>query len=330
MRTIITGGAGFIGLALAQRLAGLAGLSDEILLVDNLARHGANDGLNRLVSNPCVRLIQADLSLAASLDQIPTPIDRVYHLAARVGVGLVTAAPADVLRTNTLSTLNVFQWFADHASPGARLLFASTSEVYSGALLAGFDLPVPTPEAVPAVIPDLDNPRFSYALSKMWGEAYAKYLSHTTDAHFVSVRYHNVYGPQMGNEHVIPQIVHRVRMREDPFQIIGADQTRSFCWVGDAVEATHRTMESSRLTPGVVVHIGNQQGEVEIGRLYDMIFELCGWVPQKRVALASPSGSVPRRCPDVTNLRSLTGYEPSTRLHEGLGKTVTWYLEQSQ
>jgi nucleoside-diphosphate-sugar epimerase len=328
VRTVITGGAGFIGLALARRLARLSGAGDEVILVDTLGRHGMHAELERVLGHPCLRLVQGDLTLAASLGPIPVPVDRVYHLAGRVGVGPVTAAPADVLRTNTLSTLNVFEWFVGHASSGARLLFASTSEVYSGAALSGFDLPVPTPEEAPAVISDLGSPRFSYALTKMWGEAYATYLSREAGVLMASVRYHNVYGPRMGNDHVIPQIIDRVRAQEEPFRIIGADQTRSFCWIEDAVEATHRILESPRLTPGTVVHVGNQKGEVEIGRLYEMIFDLCGWAPRTLVNRPAPPGSVSRRCPDVTRLRSLTEYEPSTPLREGLEKTVKWYLEQ--
>ena len=328
MRTVITGGAGFIGLALAQRLADLAGASDEIILVDPLYRHGKRTELDRLLTDSRVRLVQADLSLASSLDGVPVPVDRVYHLAARVGVGPVTAAPAQVLKINTLSTLHVFDWFAAQASAVGRLVFASTSEVYSGADSHGFGLPVPTPEGVPAVISDLDNPRFSYALSKMWGEAYAKYLATNTTAHFAIVRFHNVYGPGMGYDHVIPQIIQRIRAREEPFRVIGAEQTRSFCWIGDAVESAHRIAESSGLASGMVVHVGNQNGEVEIGRLYEMLFELCGWTPPAKAIENAPAGSVSRRCPDVGRLRSLTGYEPSTPLREGLERTVRWYLEK--
>lgn len=327
MRTVITGGGGFIGLALSRYLLNRAGADDQIILVDYLGRHGKHVELEQVLSHPGVHLIQTDLTEAASLGQIPSPVDRVYHLAARIGVGPVMQAPAAVLKTNTLVTLNVFDWFVEHAAPGARLLYASTSEVYSGAALAGFDLPVPTPENVPAVVSDMDNPRFSYALAKMWGEAYATYLSPDGHPLFATVRYHNVYGPRMGYDHVIPQIVQRVKAKEDPFRIIGADDTRSFCWIDDAVEATCRTMESPELTPGIVVHIGNQDGEVRIGALYDMIFEICEWTPPRRFDAPSPPGSALRRCPDISRLRTLTGYEPSTPLAEGLKKTIVWYAK---
>ena len=330
MHSVITGGGGFIGLALAKHLVNQAKPSDKITLIDSLERHGKHPELDRILAFPFVDLIQADLTNPESLDQIPNPADRVYHFAAYVGVGPVTKAPAKVLRSNTLSTLNVFEWFSNNSNSGARLLFASTSEVYSGAGLSGFKLTIPTSECAPVVISDLDNPRFGYAIAKVWGEAFAKYLGVENNNNiFICVRYHNVYGPQMGNDHVIPQIIERVISREDPFKIIGADQTRSFCWIEDAVDATHRIMESPHITSGLVVHIGNQKGEVRIGHLYDMVFKLCGWKPLNLVNVPAPSGSVSRRCPDVTRLRSLTGYEPSSPLKQGLKATVKWYLEHS-
>ena len=327
MRTIITGGCGFIGFALAQRLVNLSASSDEIILVDNISRHGFYHELNDLISDSKVKLIKADLSEVSELDKIPVPVDRVFHLAAIVGVEPVTSNPARVLRINTLSTFNVFDWFVRSASPGARLLFSSSSEVYSGAMMAGLDLPIPTPESVPAVICDLDNPRFSYALSKMWGEGYAKYLSVEKSAFMISVRYHNIYGPRMGYDHIIPQVTSRVVARQQPFKIIGAEQTRSFCFVDDAVEATRLVMESSRIVPGMTVNIGNQEGEIKIGKIYDMIFDICGWTPADIINIPAPSGSVSRRCPDTMLLENLTGYKPHTSICEGLKRTVEWYLE---
>jgi len=329
VRVVITGGGGFIGRALTKSVLENCAGSDEVILVDSLARHGRRPGLEMILSDERVSLIEADLSVPNSLKEVATQVDQVYHLAARVGVGAVTSAPVEVLKSNTLSTMHVFEWFLESASIGGRLLYASTSEVYSGGLAAGLDLPIPTPESVPIVIPDIENPRFSYALSKMWGEAYAQYLA-AEDERFVTVRYHNVYGPDMGYEHVIPQIVTRVRDREKPFRMFGADETRSFCWVGDAALATRKLMNVDDICPGTVVHIGNQAQETRIGDLYDMIFRLSDWSPEETLACPSPPGSVQRRCPDVTALREHTGYEPSTTLVEGLVETVNWYLENGR
>jgi nucleoside-diphosphate-sugar epimerase len=289
-----------------------------------------DEGLERLLKNPSVRFINVDLIDRSALDGIPTPVDRAYHLAAVVGVGPVERAPLGVMRTNTLTTLNVLDWFADNSAAGARLIYSSTSEVYSGALMAGFDLPVPTPEDVPVVISDIKNPRFTYAVSKIWGEAYARFLSLERGVHISTVRYHNVYGPGMGYDHVVPQVVKRVMDGENPFRIIGAAQTRSFCWIGDAAEAAFRLMESPLLSPGDIVNVGNSGGEISIGELYEMIFTLCGRRPAAVEEAEAPRGSVARRCPDTSFMERLTGYKPETPLSEGLKKTVQWYIGRTQ
>jgi nucleoside-diphosphate-sugar epimerase len=248
-------------------------------------------------------------------------------LAALVGVNLVEADPVSVMRVNTLSTLNLFDWFVKNSAIGGRLLLSSSSEVYSGGVIAGLDLPIPTPETVPLVIHDLNKPRSSYALTKMWGEAYSNFIASKENVFIMSVRYHNVYGPRMGYSHVIPQIVSRVLSRENPFRIIAGGQTRAFCWIEDAVQATHLIMEAKNTEPGSVVNIGNEDEEIEIGKLYDLIFDLCNWTPERVVKVPSPEGSVSRRCPDTKSLQLLTGYKPNTPLEEGLKKTVLWYKD---
>ncbi len=320
----MTGGCGFIGLALAKEILPTLNSGDQLVLVDNLQRHGRRNDVEMIAVDPRVSILSIDLSDRNALECLPSPIDRLYHLAAIVGVGGVESDPLRVMRVNTLSTMNVLDWFMMNRSPGARLLFASSSEVYSGALMAGFQLPVPTPENVPCVIADLQNPRFSYAITKIWGEAYCNYAVEK-GIFAVSVRYHNVYGPDMGYEHVIPQIVQRVVDRQRPFLIIAGEQTRSFCWVGDAVRATRLVMESSAVRPKEVVHIGDPAAEITIRNLYEKIFDICNWHPSSTNVVEAPAGSVERRCPDTTQLRLLTGYEPDTRLDHGLSTTVDWY-----
>jgi len=326
MRTVITGGCGFIGRALLRQVLETSGNSDEVILVDNMQRHGEENG-DTLISSPQVQVINADLSDRKALSRLSGPVDRLYHLAAVVGVQPVEADPMGVLRGNTLGTMHIMDWFVRNRADTARFLFASSSEVYSGALMTGLALPIPTPEGVPAVISDLGNPRFSYALSKMWGEAYLNYMSSHQGVSAATVRYHNVYGPQMGYDHVIPQVIMRILRREDPFRIFAPNQTRSFCWVGDAAEATYRVMESDAFLPEMVVHIGNEAAEVDIKTLYAHIFDACNWWPEETVHIEAPGGSVSRRCPCTKRLRSLTGYSPDTPLEMGLARTVPWYRE---
>ncbi|MCP4155021.1 MAG: NAD-dependent epimerase/dehydratase family protein [bacterium] len=324
MKTIVTGGCGFIGQNLVKNILEHAAKDDEILVMDNLERHGLTPEVKQLLEHEQITFQQIDLSDREALFGLSEPVDRLYHIAALIGVERSTREPYRVLKTNTLSTLNIFEWFMENKNPGARLLYSSSSEVYSSAFAAGLQLPIPTPEKVPLVIDKIETPRYSYALSKTWGEALMNYLS-TPEAIMVAVRYHNVYGPAMGYDHVIPQIIQRVEKREEPFKIIAADQTRSFCWVGDAVEATRQVMEAENTEPGMIVHIGDPEGELSIGEVYEEIFEICQWHPAEIKKEDAPPGSVARRCPDIALLHRLTGFTPVTPFKEGLRNTIEWY-----
>jgi nucleoside-diphosphate-sugar epimerase len=326
MRILITGGCGFIGSAIARFLYRQPQSNDEIFLVDTMQRHGTKS-MNAFDSNQ-IKVIEADLADPDSYQQFPSPIDRLYHLAAIVGVGPVESDPIKVMKTNTLSTMYVLDWFSNNSSKDARFLFSSSSEVYSGAGMVGIELPIPTHEDVPVIIPDVQHPRFSYALTKMWGEAYSSFFS--KNIFTTSVRYHNVYGPGMGYDHVIPQVISRILDQENPFKIIAGDQTRAFCWIEDAAKATYLTMESTEIKSGATVHIGNENEEIEIKDLYNLMFDICQWKPQKTTIISAPEASVQRRCPDTTLLKRLTNYTPKTPLKDGLTKTINWYTKQKK
>jgi len=330
MRTVVTGGCGFIGAAVVRGLVRAADEGDEIIVVDNLQRHGTADRLAEPIDAKRVTFVNGDLLRGETLARIPSPVDRLYHLAAVVGVGPVERDPVSVLKTNTLSTLAVAEWFLANRTDTGRFLFSSSSEVYAGTSMAGFELPIPTPETVPVVITDIAHPRFTYALSKAWGESLMASLARSRGVPMVSVRYHNIYGPEMGYDHVVPQIVMRALRRESPFRIIGADQTRSFCFVADGAEATRLVMEAADARPGELVHIGDERGEIAIGTLYEMIFDVLGERPEAIESIAAPNGSVARRCPDTSRLFELTGYRAATPLAEGLAETVAWYRSHPQ
>ena len=293
MRTLILGGAGFIGSHLAERLRADG---HDVTTVDRRAGadivHDVADGL------------------AWGADGW----DQIYMLAAIVGVGIVERDPQRALDVNTKTILRLLDWLPKTS----RLFFASTSEVYAGSVMAGI-APVPTPEAVPLSVPDLMNPRFAYATSKILGEATVTYSG--TNA--VIGRFHNVYGPRMGADHAIPALTRRLASLEVPCRIYGREQTRAFCYVDDAVDAMIRLMATDYRG---VVNIGNDLEETtvealagEIASILDLDEALVHWLP-------APPGSVPRRCPDLTRLRALTGYEPKVSLVDGLARTIPWAL----
>ena len=128
----------------------------------------------------------------------------------------------------------------------------------------------------------------------------------------------------MGLEHVIPQFLLRIIKKEEPFKIFGAKETRSFCYMTDTIRATQQVMESEK-TNGQIIHIGNDQEEISMLDLAQKMFKLFNYQPKNLAIEEAPKGSVKRRCPDLTKIRELVGYQPSVGLDEGLKKTYDWY-----
>ncbi|MEV0677724.1 NAD-dependent epimerase/dehydratase family protein [Actinosynnema sp. NPDC050436] len=313
MKALILGGAGFIGLHLARRL-----LADghQVGIVDDFSR-GRHDPELAALDVP---VFSADLTDPAAFAALPPDADHVYLLAAVVGVRNVERDPERVVRVNTLAALNTLAWLAPHQ----KLFFASTSEAYAGGVTRGV-VPVPTAEDVPLLVEDVTAPRFAYGISKMLGEAAVVHTARAKGFAAVVGRFHNVYGPRMGADHVIPELCLRAIRREDPFRVYGSDQFRAFCHVDDAVEAMVRLMASDRAV-GRIVHIGNDSVETNIGELTELVLKIAGHDPALD-RVPAPQGSVRRRCPDLALLRELTGFEPVVSLEDGVRRTFAWYQD---
>ena len=315
-KVLVLGGAGFIGYHLASRLAAEG---HALTLVDDLSRGQADAALERLLAGPGARLHRADLTQPGALDELPRDWDQVYMLAAIVGVRNVERDPSRVIRVNTLALLNLLAWLPGR---GETLFFSSTSEAYAGGVSNG-TVPVPTPEDVPLSVPDPAAPRWAYAASKILGEAAVLHEARARKLRAIVGRFHNVYGPRMGADHVIPELSLRALRREDPFRLYGAEQRRAFCHVSDAVEATVRLM-ATEAAWGRVVNIGNDTEETRIGDLARLVLETASFAPTVS-PVPAPPGSVDRRCPDLTRLRALTGFQPKVGLAAGVRDTFAWY-----
>ena len=313
---LVLGAAGFIGCHLAARLADDG---HALTLVDDLSRGQADEALAALRARPGVRFVEADLTADGALASLPRAWDQIYMLAAVVGVRNVERDPARVMRVNTLTLLNVLDWLP---GTGETLFFASTSETYAGSVTRGL-APVPTSESVPLLIEDVGAPRAAYAISKLAGEAAVIHAARARGLRWVIGRFHNVYGPRMGADHVIPELALRAIRREDPFRVYGAGQRRAFCHVADAVEAAVRLM-GAEAAAGQIVNIGNDTEETVIEDLAALVLRCAGHRPALERAPA-PAGSVDRRCPDLARLRQLTGFAPKVALESGVAETVDWY-----
>ena len=317
-RTLILGGAGFIGYHLAARLCAEG---HALTLVDDLSRGRRDRELEALCARPDVTMVLADLTRPDALAGLPRQWDCVYMLAAVVGVRNVEIDPARVVRTNTLAIMHLLDWLAPESGV---LFFASTSETYAGGVSAG-TVPVPTPEEVALSVEDIRAPRFAYAASKILGEAAVIHTARARGLSAVIGRFHNVYGPRMGADHVIPELSLRALRRENPFRVHGADQRRAFCHVSDAVEALLR-LTSTQTAWGQIVNIGNDTEETLIEDLARLVLREARFEPSLD-RVAAPAGSVARRCPDIGRLRALTGFVPKVSLEVGVRDTIAWYRD---
>lgn len=323
-RALITGAAGSVGCSLAKDLLAQ---EYELVLVDNLQRGIVDAEFSTVLEDPRTSFLQVDLTDPAAYAQLGDGYDFVYHLAAVNGTKLFYSMPHEVLRINTLSLVYILEWFKDHNKEG-KFCFTSSNEAYASALDAFGQLPIPTPEAVPLVIDDPYNARWSYASTKLIGELFVIHYAKQYDFRALVVRPHNFYGPRSGYDHVIPEMCRRILDREDPFAVYGADQTRSFCYLADAVEAIRLLMESPSTDsqPVETVHIGSTE-EVTMRELAERLFAVADWTPGAIEAKDAPAGSVNRRLADISKIQGLVGWEPTTSLDEGLRTTFAWYRD---
>jgi nucleoside-diphosphate-sugar epimerase len=321
MKVLVTGGAGFIGYHLARRLADQ---ENTVVVSDNLSRGAEDSAFAELLRRDNVSFIRGDLTDAEEMRDLGERYDLVYHLAAVNGTRNFYEVPHLVLRNNLLSLVNVLEWLRNGG--GARLIWTSSSEVCAGTVSLG-QAPIPTPEDVALTIQDISNPRFSYAASKIAGESLCLHYAKAYGLSVTVVRPHNIYGPRMGHDHVIPQFISRVLRREDPFRVFGGEQSRAFCFVDDMVRGLELAA-GSEAAAGEIVNIGNDREEVRIIDLAERMFDLFDFHPQVD-EVPAPAGSVHRRCPDITKARRLFDYSPEVSLEVGLPRTCDSYRAQA-
>jgi nucleoside-diphosphate-sugar epimerase len=316
-KVLITGGAGFIGLHLARHLLRHGA---EVHLLDNFSRGVRDAALAELTKDPAVRCTPANLLDPHGLNDLDRDYTQVVHLAAIIGVANVAERPYAVLRDNVDMLLRIIE-FARSLARLERLVFASTSEVYAGTL-EHFELPIPTPETAALALPELARPRTSYALSKIYGEA----LCHHSGLPFTIVRPHNVYGPRMGMQHVVPELLQRA-YRAAPgsdLEVFSADHTRSFCYVADAVELIRRLAAADAGRNGTF-NVGASR-EITIREMAEIVIRTVGKALTVRPG-AVTAGEPARRVPDMTHAFAVSGYQSVHSVEEGVRLTFEWYRD---
>lgn len=246
-----------------------------------------------------------DLKDKSIADNMPD-CDVIVHMAATNGTRLFYETPTEVTMNNTLPTMHIVDRYKDTPT---KIVFTSTCEIFNGAVDKGL-YDVPTDEQVPVMFDDITNARWSYSIPKALGENLISNLS----THWLIIRYFNVYGPGQ-RDHFISEFVERAKQGE--YYIKGND-TRSFCYVDDAVAMTHNLVLNAN---DKIVNVGKQE-ETKIEDVAKCIMDIMGIDPTLLEIRDGPKGSVVRRCPDTRQLRALTGFEKYTSLTEGMKETV--------
>jgi nucleoside-diphosphate-sugar epimerase len=312
---LVTGGSGFLGSALVRRLVQEGA---RVRVLDNHWR-----GRPRRLADVAgrIELMTGDIRDADCVGRAVEGIDCVVHLSAINGTRYFYEEPELVIDVAIRGTLNVIDACRRHGV--GQLVVASSSEAYQSPDL------IPTPENVPLVVPDILNPRYSYGGSKLAAELIAFNYGRTGFDRVVVFRPHNVYGPDMGFEHVIPELTVRAAAAVAAGPAQGAvrfpikgdgRQTRAFIHVDDFTDGLFTVIDRGQHLN--VYHIGNPD-EVTVEALARMIFEEFRRVPAFEHEPA-PAGETRRRCPDITKLRAL-GFAPHIPLSDGLPGVVEWY-----
>ena len=304
MKTIVTGGAGFLGSHLCDLLL-LKG--HEVICVDNLITGSARN-IEHIESD---RFTYLEHDVTKPL-YFGDKIDYIFHLASPASPIDYFALPIQTLKVGALGTYNLLGLAKEHA---ARFLLASTSEVYGDPLVN------PQPETYWGNVNPI-GPRGVYDEAKRYAEAItmAYHRYHGMDTRIA--RIFNTYGPRMraGDGRVVPNFINQALRGEDLTVYGDGSQTRSFCYVSDLVDGLFRLMMSDFSDP---VNIGNQ-GEMTVLEFAEVVVEIIG-SGSKIVFEDLPVDDPKVRRPDISRAKDVLGWEPVVGLEEGLKETIRYF-----
>ena len=315
---LVTGGTGFIGSSLVKRLV-KEGF--QVRVLDNNIR-GVQERLSDVAKK--IEFVKADIRDKDDVLKACKNVDSIIHLAYINGTEYFYKMPELVLEVAVKGMINVIDSCIKENIK--ELLLASSSEVYQS------PPKIPTDENVPLIVPDGFNPRYSYGSGKIISELLTINYGRMHFDRAVIFRPHNVYGPDMGWEHVMPQFILRMKYickndksKKIEFPIQGnGKETRAFVFIDDFIDGLMLVLQKGEhlnvYNIGTMEEISMRQAAVEVGKYFGRDVEI---IPGKL-----SKGSVKRRCPDISKLKKL-GYKPKVPFKEGLKITAKWYDENS-
>ena len=305
MRAVVTGGAGFLGSHLCDRL-----IKDgwQVLCVDNLVT-GSTANIDHLRQNPGFAFQQHNVSEPIHIDG---SVEAVLHFASPASPVDYAQHPIHTLKVGTLGTHNLLGLAR---AKQARFLLASTSEVYGDPLVH------PQPESYWGNVNPV-GPRGVYDEAKRAAEAFTMAYHRTHGLRTRIVRIFNTHGPRMRRDdgRAVPNFITQA-LRGEPLTIYGdGSQTRSLCYVDDLIEGIVRLLETDYSEP---VNLGNPE-EVSMLDLANTIRRLSG-SRSELVRKPLPEDDPKQRRPDITRARQILGWEPRVSMEEGLRRTIAWF-----
>ena len=312
-KILVTGGTGFIGSNIVKRLVKE---KYNVTVLDNNSR-GNIGRLSSIIDK--INYIEGDIRNRDLVIDSSKGSDTIIHLAYINGTKFFYEKPYEVLDVATKGMNNILD--SMDANLIDNLILASSSEVYNE------PKKIPTDENIEIYIPDILNPRFSYGGGKIISELLSINYGRKKDKNVIIFRPHNVYGPDMGKEHFIPEIVKKIKNELDKEKIEikiqgSGNETRAFIFIEDFVDGIMLIMQKGK--SGNIYNIGTDK-EVTINDIINIISSSI----QKKIKIIKTElkdGSTRRRCPNIKKISDL-GFKSSVSLEDGIKKTVSWYLQ---
>ncbi|MBM3144911.1 MAG: NAD-dependent epimerase/dehydratase family protein [Chloroflexi bacterium] len=321
-RFLITGGAGFIGSHLADKLIEQG---RQVTIIDDLST-GRFENIQHLVDHPNFSFAIDTITNEVVMDRLASMCDVIFHLAAAVGVRLIVENPVHTIETNVMGTEAVLKVAQRYR---AKVMLASTSEVYG----KGNSIPFRENDDV-LLGPTIHN-RWAYAASKMIDEFLGLAYHQEKGLPVVIFRLFNTVGPRQTGQYgmVIPRFVKQA-LNSEPITVYGdGKQRRSFTWVGDVVEALI-SLAGNPAAIGQVFNIGHEK-EISIYELAALIKKLTGshseikFIPyEEAYADAGNFEDMQRRLPDISKINEQIGYQPSLDLEDILSRVIEYHKKR--
>jgi UDP-glucose 4-epimerase len=287
MKILVTGASGLLGTEICRQLK--QDNENEVWAVDNHSRS--------TTIPPCDKFLELDLTNGANFEQLPKDFDYIYHYAAINGTKNFYERPNQVMWTNMVTDFNMFEFATLCEKTLKKFVYASSSEVVSD------DPETPVKENSNITINGIHNARWSYRLPKVCSENFLV----NSKIPYVIFRYFNVYGADSKAGHFLADQI--AKIKSGVFEVVGPEETRSFCHVEDAVRAT---IHMSRAVENDVLNIGNDR-EITIMEAAQVIASAMGHTNPVWITTQGKTGSTPNRRPDISKLKGvLRDYRPRT------------------